>query len=186
MLTSRGCRAWLVLGGIHIMIMLSIALLMVLYVKWDSWPSKKRITGFFNPATQDTKFSLNQFSKIVLLIYPLGVQLYHVFSGPFWHHVPYKCCPLYTTRGCKYSLEAEPHTSTVYMAFPHVWIRRTSSLIGIENWLNWIIIKNSFSFKTLKYMLKNDANVSSLRHFALGLAPQVFSISLDLVIASWS
>ena len=60
-LTSRGCRAWLVVGGIYIMILLSITLLMVLYVKWDSWPSSKWITGFFNPATWEKTFSLNQF-----------------------------------------------------------------------------------------------------------------------------
>ena len=64
--TSRGCRAWLVLWGIHIiMILLSIALLMVLYVKWDSWRSNKRITGFFNRATRDKVFTKPIFKNCV-------------------------------------------------------------------------------------------------------------------------
>ena len=205
--TSRGFRAWLVLGGIHIiMILLSVALLMVLYVKWNSWLSKKRITGFFSPATRDAKFSLNQFSKTVLLIHPLGVQLYPVFSSPVWHHVPYKCCPLYTKRGGKYSLEAEPHTSTVYMTFPLVGVSRQLSLedflknnlhlfgsvehpVSSALKIHWAesSFKNPFIFKTLKYMLKM---MSMFLHWEilllLWLAPQVFSISLNLAIASWS
>ena len=160
----------------------------------------------FSIQPHETKFSLNQFSKTVLLTHPLGVQLYPVFSSPFWGHVPYKCCPLYTKRGGKYSPEAEPHTSTVYMAFPHVGVSRQLSLEDfLKNSLHlfgsvehpvssalkicWAesSLKNPFSFKTLKYMLKM---MSMFLHWEilllLWLAPQVSSISLNLAIASWS
>ena len=68
-LTSSSCKAWLVLGGMQMIIIeFSNADWTVLYVRCVPWPSNSMIAGLFMPET--IFIFLNQFSRILLVIQP--------------------------------------------------------------------------------------------------------------------
>lgn len=92
------------------------AFTIVLYVKWKTWPSNVKITGFLLPTIKERNDDENQFSKTVWVINILSDPSYVAPIDPKTVHNPHKCFPLNRNRGGRYSLAADPATKIVYIA----------------------------------------------------------------------